>query len=84
MLQLLGWNHPGFGESTGSPHPRATLAAAEAVYQYATDVLGYADKDIVLFGECGGDSRKVTVAGVFQAGPLAASPARGSLRIIRA
>ncbi|GMS91379.1 hypothetical protein PENTCL1PPCAC_13554, partial [Pristionchus entomophagus] len=46
----LGWNQPGFGESTGSPYPQQTLASADAVWQYATEVLGFKEEDIVLFG----------------------------------
>ncbi|KAF8357978.1 hypothetical protein PRIPAC_92973, partial [Pristionchus pacificus] len=47
---ILGWNQPGFGESTGAPYPQQTLASADAVWQYATDVLGYKEEEIVLFG----------------------------------
>ncbi|GMR43101.1 hypothetical protein PMAYCL1PPCAC_13296, partial [Pristionchus mayeri] len=46
----LGWNHPGFGESTGAPYPEQTLSSADAVWQYATEVLGYKEEEIVLFG----------------------------------
>ncbi|KAF8359208.1 hypothetical protein PRIPAC_94203, partial [Pristionchus pacificus] len=47
---ILGWNQPGFGESTCAPYPQQTLASADAVWQYATDVLGYKEEEIVLFG----------------------------------
>ncbi|EFP09645.1 hypothetical protein CRE_25371 [Caenorhabditis remanei] len=46
----LGFNLPGFGESTGLPYAKNTLAAADAVMQYAIQVLGYRPENIVLFG----------------------------------
>ncbi|CCD70699.1 alpha/beta hydrolase [Caenorhabditis elegans] len=46
----LGFNLPGFGESTGLPYAVNTLAAADAVMQYAIQVLGYRQENIVLFG----------------------------------
>ncbi|CAD6188541.1 unnamed protein product [Caenorhabditis auriculariae] len=46
---VLGWNQPGFGESSGLPHVRNTLAAAEAIMQYAKS-LGFKEENIVLFG----------------------------------
>ncbi|WKX98400.1 hypothetical protein Q1695_013803 [Nippostrongylus brasiliensis] len=47
---VLGWNQPGFGHSSGLPFPRNTLAAADAVMQYAQSELGFREEDIVLFG----------------------------------
>uniref|UniRef100_A0A0K0CT90 AB hydrolase-1 domain-containing protein n=1 Tax=Angiostrongylus cantonensis TaxID=6313 RepID=A0A0K0CT90_ANGCA len=47
---VLGWNQPGFGQSSGLPFPKNTLAAADAVMQYAQNVLGFREEDIVLFG----------------------------------
>ncbi|GMT19687.1 hypothetical protein PFISCL1PPCAC_10984, partial [Pristionchus fissidentatus] len=47
---ILGWNQPGFGESTGAPFPEQTLSSADAVWQYATEVLGYKEEEIVVFG----------------------------------
>uniref|UniRef100_A0A1I7U3H3 AB hydrolase-1 domain-containing protein n=1 Tax=Caenorhabditis tropicalis TaxID=1561998 RepID=A0A1I7U3H3_9PELO len=46
----LGFNIPGFGESTGLPYAKNTLAAADAVMQYSIEVLGYPPERIVLFG----------------------------------
>lgn len=47
---VLGWNQPGFGQSSGLPFPKNTLAAADAVMQYAQNVLSFREEDIVLFG----------------------------------
>ncbi|CAI4228872.1 unnamed protein product [Auanema sp. JU1783] len=47
---VLGWNHPGFGESSGLPYPERTLAAADSVMQYAINVLKFKEENIVLFG----------------------------------
>jgi len=44
----LGWNYPGFGQSTGLPYPDQLTAAADAVMQYAFH-LGFKQEDIVLF-----------------------------------
>ncbi|MFH4980596.1 hypothetical protein AB6A40_007305 [Gnathostoma spinigerum] len=46
---VLCWNQPGFGESTGEPWPKQTLAAAEAVMQYALKQLGFREEDIVIY-----------------------------------
>ncbi|XP_786661.3 phosphatidylserine lipase ABHD16A [Strongylocentrotus purpuratus] len=46
---VLGWNHPGFGGSTGSPFPESEGNAIAAVMQYAVDELGFAYDDISLF-----------------------------------
>lgn len=45
----LGWNYPGFGESTGLPYPEQTTAAADAVMQYAISSLGFQVENIILF-----------------------------------
>ncbi|VDM67473.1 unnamed protein product [Strongylus vulgaris] len=50
ILKVLGWNQPGFGQSSGLPFPNNTLAAADAVMQYAQTVLGFREEEIVLFG----------------------------------
>lgn len=44
----LGWNYPGFGQSTGKPYPRQLTAAADAVMQYAFS-LGFEPQNIILF-----------------------------------
>ncbi|XP_047543508.1 phosphatidylserine lipase ABHD16A [Vanessa atalanta] len=46
----LGWNHPGFGGSTGTPYPRQEQNAIDAVIQYAINELEFEVEDIVLFG----------------------------------
>ena len=46
---VLGWNHPGFGESTGLPYAGNEMAAADAVFEYATAGLGFHDHQIVLY-----------------------------------
>jgi len=44
----LGWNYPGFGQSTGLPYPDQLTAAADAVMQYAFS-LGFKEENIILF-----------------------------------
>lgn len=44
----LGWNYPGFGQSTGLPYPKQVTAAADAVMQYAFD-LGFKQENVILF-----------------------------------
>lgn len=46
----LGWNHPGFGGSTGKPYPSQERNAIEAVMLYAIIELGFEPDHIVLFG----------------------------------
>nr|CAB3219653.1 abhydrolase domain-containing protein 16A-like [Phallusia mammillata] len=47
---VLGWNHPGFGGSTGQPFPDADHNAIDVVMQYAIHKLGFKPEDIMLFG----------------------------------
>ena len=47
---VIGWNHPGFWGSTGSPLPRQDALAADAVVQFATDKLGFKLEDISVYG----------------------------------
>lgn len=47
---VLGWNHPGFGGSTGSPYPQQDQHAIDAVMQFAIHMLGFQPEDILLFG----------------------------------
>ncbi|KAJ0184033.1 hypothetical protein K1T71_000456 [Dendrolimus kikuchii] len=46
----LGWNHPGFGWSTGLPHPSQEMNAVDAVMQYAIKSLRFTPGNIVLYG----------------------------------
>ncbi|XP_068633580.1 phosphatidylserine lipase ABHD16A isoform X2 [Battus philenor] len=46
----LGWNHPGFAGSTGTPFPSQEQNAIDVVMQYAINELGFEIKNIVLFG----------------------------------
>lgn len=47
---VLGWNHPGFGGSTGNPYPEQDHNAIDAVMQFAIHHLGFLPENIVLFG----------------------------------
>eukprot|EP00094_Tigriopus_californicus_P002171 TCALIF_02094-PA protein Name:"Similar to ABHD16A Abhydrolase domain-containing protein 16A (Bos taurus)" AED:0.10 eAED:0.10 QI:561/1/0.87/1/0.57/0.5/8/0/382 len=47
---VLGWNHPGFWGSTGSPLPNQTLNAADTVFQFAVNRLGFPVENIIVFG----------------------------------
>jgi len=47
---VLGWNHPGFYGSTGSPYPAQETQAADAVMQFAIQKLGFAPENIVVTG----------------------------------
>lgn len=45
----MGWNHPGFGGSTGVPLPEQECAAVDVVMQFAVNRLGFAEEDISVF-----------------------------------
>uniref|UniRef100_A0A1B0G8V5 Uncharacterized protein n=1 Tax=Glossina morsitans morsitans TaxID=37546 RepID=A0A1B0G8V5_GLOMM len=47
---VLGWNHPGFGCSTGKPFPEQEKHAIDAVVQFAICRLGFLINEIVLYG----------------------------------
>ncbi|VDK86256.1 unnamed protein product, partial [Litomosoides sigmodontis] len=46
---VLGWNQPGFGESTGMPTPKQTVASIDVVIQYAVHKLGFPEDQIVIY-----------------------------------
>ncbi|ODN04784.1 Abhydrolase domain-containing protein 16A [Orchesella cincta] len=60
---VLGWNHPGFGGSTvrfsfnarlkikaGVPYPTSELTGVLGVMDYATQVLGFKESSIIVYG----------------------------------
>ncbi|XP_050301691.1 phosphatidylserine lipase ABHD16A [Anthonomus grandis grandis] len=47
---VLGWNHPGFGGSTGMPYPSQEQNAIDAVIQFAINKLGFRVENIMFFG----------------------------------
>ncbi|XP_075229818.1 phosphatidylserine lipase ABHD16A [Lycorma delicatula] len=47
---VLGWNHPGFGGSTGMPYPEQEKNAMDIVIQFAIIRLGFQPENIVMFG----------------------------------
>ncbi|KAL0280530.1 UNVERIFIED_CONTAM: hypothetical protein PYX00_001794 [Menopon gallinae] len=47
---VLGWNHPGFGGSTGTPYPSQEQNAIDLVMQFAIHHLGFMPENIMLFG----------------------------------
>uniref|UniRef100_A0A669F7J0 Abhydrolase domain containing 16A, phospholipase n=1 Tax=Oreochromis niloticus TaxID=8128 RepID=A0A669F7J0_ORENI len=46
---VLGWNHPGFGGSTGVPFPQNEANAMDVVIQFAVHKLGFSLSDIVIY-----------------------------------
>ncbi|CAG9862159.1 unnamed protein product [Phyllotreta striolata] len=46
----LGWNHPGFANSTGRPYPSQEQNAMHALMQFAENKLGFKREEIILFG----------------------------------
>uniref|UniRef100_A0A8C4DGZ5 Monoacylglycerol lipase ABHD16A n=1 Tax=Dicentrarchus labrax TaxID=13489 RepID=A0A8C4DGZ5_DICLA len=46
---VLGWNHPGFGGSTGVPFPQNEANAMDVVIQFAIHRLGFQLSDIVIY-----------------------------------
>ena len=51
---VIGWNHPGFGGSTGTPYPQNEANAADAVMQFAINELGfrYLSYILILVKQC--------------------------------
>eukprot|EP00092_Neocalanus_flemingeri_P037127 GFUD01040415.1.p1 GENE.GFUD01040415.1~~GFUD01040415.1.p1 ORF type:complete len:539 (+),score=179.12 GFUD01040415.1:238-1854(+) len=47
---VLGWNHPGFYGSTGTPYPAQETMAVDAVMQFAITKLGFQPENILVFG----------------------------------
>uniref|UniRef100_A0A8C1WDA3 Protein ABHD16A-like n=1 Tax=Cyprinus carpio TaxID=7962 RepID=A0A8C1WDA3_CYPCA len=46
---VLGWNHPGFGGSTGVPFPQNEANAMDVVIQFAVHKLGFQLSDIIVY-----------------------------------
>lgn len=49
-LSVLAYDYPGYGTSTGRASEAGVYAAADAIYQYATQQLGYTPEQITLYG----------------------------------
>jgi len=47
---VLGWNHPGFGGSSGAPYPDQERDAVEAIMEFAIKSLGFREQDIIIMG----------------------------------
>lgn len=47
---IIGWNHPGFEGSTGTPYPEQEQNAIDAIMQFAIYRLGFGVEDILLYG----------------------------------
>lgn len=47
---ILGWNHPGFGSSTGAPYPLQEENAIDCVMRFAIDRLKFREDQIILYG----------------------------------
>nr|XP_027205138.1 protein ABHD16A-like [Dermatophagoides pteronyssinus] len=47
---VIGWNHPGFGGSTGSPFPQNEINAMEVVINFAVTKLNFKLENILIFG----------------------------------
>ncbi|RVE62829.1 hypothetical protein OJAV_G00161600 [Oryzias javanicus] len=46
---VLGWNHPGFADSTGVPFPQNEANAMDVVIQFAVHKLGFQLSDIIIY-----------------------------------
>ncbi|XP_070604867.1 ABHD16B-like [Erythrolamprus reginae] len=47
---VLGWNHPGFGRSSGKPYPQNDINAMDVVLRYAIHRLKFSLEDIAIYG----------------------------------
>ncbi|XP_054156741.1 phosphatidylserine lipase ABHD16A-like [Oppia nitens] len=47
---VLGWNHPGFGGSTGLPYPQNVINAMDVVIRFAIERLGFPLNSVLLHG----------------------------------
>ncbi|KAK2575532.1 hypothetical protein KPH14_011252 [Odynerus spinipes] len=47
---VLGWNHPGFGGSTGAPYPVQEENAIDCIMQFAKHHLTFPESRIILYG----------------------------------
>ncbi len=49
-INVLAYDYPGYGTSSGRPSEAGVFAAADAAYTYATETLGYKPEQITLYG----------------------------------
>ncbi|KAL6429784.1 hypothetical protein ACFW04_007581 [Cataglyphis niger] len=47
---VLGWNHPGFGGSTGAPYPNQEENAVDCIMRFAIERLQFPEERIILYG----------------------------------
>lgn len=62
---VLGWNHPGFGASTGTPFPEAEKNAIDVVMQYAIHKLNFQVENIYVFAWSIGGYTAVNAANMY-------------------
>ncbi|XP_018367776.1 PREDICTED: protein ABHD16A isoform X1 [Trachymyrmex cornetzi] len=47
---VLGWNHPGFGSSTGAPYPDQEENTIDCIMRFAIERLNFPEERIILYG----------------------------------
>lgn len=62
---VLGLSYRGYGNSTGSPSEEGLLSDARAAMRYASEKLGVAPQQIIIYGESLGTGVAVAMAGEF-------------------
>ncbi|MGJ3244182.1 MAG: alpha/beta hydrolase [Opitutales bacterium] len=80
---ILAWDYPGYGLSEGRPSEKGAIAAQQAAYAYATDVLGVAAERIILYGRSIGSGPTLWLAGQVPIGAvILEAPFTGVLDVV--
>ncbi len=61
-FSVIGYDYPGYGHSTGKAGQESVNRAIQAVHQYVTDVLGFQDDQLILYGRSLGSGPTVNLA----------------------
>lgn len=80
FLHVVAMEYPGYGIYTGSPNEQSICSDALNVYDYITQVLGWKEKDVILFGRSIGTGPATHVASLRNPGMLVLMSAFTSIK----
>jgi len=84
-INVLALSYRGYGRSDGSPSEAGIYLDGKAAYLYATEVLGFAEKNIIIMGRSIGTTAAIntaqfkTIAGIILVSPLTSGKAHAQV-----
>ena len=84
-VDVLGYDYPGYGQSTGQTSDFTTIDAAEAAYEFIIKDLNYEASKVILYGQSIGSGPSIMLAAnhsVLIAGLIIHSGFMSGLRVL--